>query len=169
MAHIRPLVAEDRGPIERITRTCGAFSPEEEAVCLDLVDATLHGSKEYEVVVAAEGENVLGFLTYGTDPIGQGVWEVYWIVTDANLQNRGVGSTLLAWLHEHVDGRMILIETGGKPAYEPQRRFYLKNGYREVSRIQDFYTPGDDLVVYRRDIVAPMEASTRGRVAETAR
>ena len=169
MRHIRPLVAEDRAAVDRITRTCGAFTADEETICLELIDAALHGSKEYEVVVACEGDNVLGFLTYGTDPIGRGVWEVYWIVTDPNLQNRGVGSALLSWLHDHVDGRMILIETGGRPAYEAQRRFYLKNGYREVSRIKDFYTPGDDLVVFRRDLVPVLESQSRGRVAEAAR
>jgi ribosomal protein S18 acetylase RimI-like enzyme len=167
--HIRPLIADDRTAVGRITTTCGAFTADEETVCLELIDATLAGSDEYEVVVAADGENVVGFLTYGTDPIGEGVWEVYWIVTDPALQNRGVGSALLSWLHDHVEGRMILIETGGKPAYENQRRFYEKNGYREVARVKDFYTPGDDLVVFRRDLILHSEAPSRGRVAEAAR
>ncbi len=167
--HVRPLIADDRAAIERMTAACGAFTAEEEKVCLELVDATLAGSDEYEVVVAVDGENVTGFLTYGTDPIGEGVWEVYWIVTDPALQNRGVGSALLSWLHDHVEGRMILIETGGKPAYAAQRRFYEKNGYGEVARVKDFYTAGDDLVVYRRDLVPHSEAPSRGRVAEAAR
>jgi GNAT superfamily N-acetyltransferase len=154
MVHIRPLAAADRPAIDGIARACGAFTPDEVRVCMELVDDALAGSMEYEVVVADDGGPV-GFLTFGTDAIGKGVWEVYWIVTRAERRGRGIGSALLGWLHDRLAGtgaRMVLIETSGQPGYEHQRRFYEKNGYREVARVKDFYKPEDDLVVFRRDL-----------------
>ena len=44
--------------------------------------------------------------------------------------------------------RLIVVETAGRAAYAPTRAFYEARGYRAVSRIPDFYAPGDDQVVY---------------------
>jgi hypothetical protein len=46
------------------------------------------------------------------------------------------------------NGRMIVIETASKPAYDRTRAFYLKYGCTEVARVPDFYAVGDDKVVY---------------------
>jgi hypothetical protein len=45
-------------------------------------------------------------------------------------------------------GRMIVIETASKPAYDKTRAFYLRYGCKEVARVPDFYAPRDDKVVY---------------------
>ena len=47
-------------------------------------------------------------------------------------------------------GKIILIETSGKPEYENERKFYTKNGYDVQTIIKDFYRSGDDLYVYRK-------------------
>jgi hypothetical protein len=41
-----------------------------------------------------------------------------------------------------------MVETSSQPKYERTRSFYLRLGYREVSRIPDFYKPGDDRISY---------------------
>jgi ribosomal protein S18 acetylase RimI-like enzyme len=146
----------DRPAIERIARSCGGFTDAEVEVCLSLLDLPA----EYEYAIArVEGEPV-GFLIYGTDPLAQGVWEVYWIATDGRRQRGGIGSALMRHMEQRVmgRGRMILLETSGQPAYAHQRGFYEKNGYREAARIRDFYKPGDDLIVYRKDVACPAGA-----------
>ena len=45
---------------------------------------------------------------------------------------------------------MILIETSSKPEYEKTRRFHSSRGYEEISRIPDFYEPGDDRLVLQK-------------------
>ncbi|MBI2932620.1 MAG: GNAT family N-acetyltransferase [Planctomycetes bacterium] len=143
---------EDKSAVERLLHECGGFVPHEVTVCLSLL-----GDPEYETaLVRDEQERPLGLVIYGTDPLAQGVWEIYWIATDGRCQRRGVGSALMRHVEESVGtrGRMILIETSGQPAYAYQRAFYEKNGYREAARIRDFYKPGDDLVVYRKDATA---------------
>jgi hypothetical protein len=51
-------------------------------------------------------------------------------------------------LIENLKGRMIVVETSGSSRYLSARQFHEKIGYCEVSRIKDFYTAGDDKVVY---------------------
>jgi hypothetical protein len=44
-------------------------------------------------------------------------------------------------------GRLAVIETSSRPAYERTRKFYLKHGYAVQARVADFYAPGDDRVI----------------------
>ena len=44
------------------------------------------------------------------------------------------------------------METSSKDLYSPTREFYLSIGYREVSRITDFYDVGDDRVTYAKTV-----------------
>ena len=43
-------------------------------------------------------------------------------------------------------------EGRARAEYEPTRGFYEARGYRAVSRIPDFYAPGDDQVVYTKSL-----------------
>jgi ribosomal protein S18 acetylase RimI-like enzyme len=148
---VEPYAPAARADVGRVARRSGGFTRAEVAVCLSLLDEP----DEYEVALArdASGSSV-GFVIYGADPLAKGVWGIYWIATDRKVQRGGIGTALMRHVEERVRhrGRMILIETSGQPAYASQRAFYEKNGYVEAARIRDFYKPGDDLVVYRRDI-----------------
>ena len=50
--------------------------------------------------------------------------------------------------------RVLLIEPSGLPDFAGQRAFYTGLGYHEEARIRDFYEPGDDKVVYWKDLLA---------------
>lgn len=105
--------------------------------------------KDYEFAVALDPDPV-GFIVWGEDACAEGVQEVYWIVS----ARPGVGTELMKHMETKIGGaRMCMLETSGKPGYDRQRRFYEKLGFHVVARVKDFYRPGDDLVVYRKDYV----------------
>ena len=96
---------------------------------------------------------MLGYACWGATPLAEGVHDLYWIAVDPRRQNTGVGRALLRAVEDAVRaerGRMLLIETGGKASYAPQRAFYRSCGYAEVARVPDFYRAGDDKVVFCR-------------------
>lgn len=83
----------------------------------------------------------------------EGTFDLYWIAVDPARQGTGIGRALLAAVEELVraeGGRMMLVETAGKPAYAATRAVYAACGYREVARVPDFYEDGDDKIVYAR-------------------
>jgi hypothetical protein len=43
--------------------------------------------------------------------------------------------------------RLIRVETSAQEAYGATRQFYARNAYAEAARIEDFYRPGDHLVM----------------------
>jgi D-alanine-D-alanine ligase len=155
--HLRSLSPHDRHPIEQLVVATRAFNAEEEAVALELVDEALakgEGSGYYFRVAAFEGK-VVGYTCYGPTPLTEGVYDLYWIAVDPELQGRGVGRELLRGAEADVrqrGGRMILIETAGKPSYAATRAFYERSDYREVARLPDYYAVGDDKVFYMRRV-----------------
>lgn len=154
---LRPLRAADRGPLTALLAATDAFRPDELEVAAELIDAGLRpGGDGYRFLVAEDEDEdgaVLGYACWGATPLAEDVHDLYWIAVDPRRQNRGVGRALLRAVEEAVRaarGRMLLIETGGKPTYAPQRAFYRSCGYDEVARVPDFYRAGDDKVVFCR-------------------
>jgi hypothetical protein len=49
-------------------------------------------------------------------------------------------------------GRLITVYTSSQEKYSLTRSFYFKRDYQEGARIHDYYRPGDDLVVYVKQI-----------------
>lgn len=153
---LRPLQAADRAPLERLLVGTAAFRPDEIVVAMELVDTGLTpGGGGYRFLVAEQDGRVAGYACFGATPCTLGTWDLYWIAVDASLQKSGIGRVLLERVERLVraeGGRMLLIETGGKPSYAGQRGFYLRMGYAEVARVPDFYEDGDDRVIYRKKL-----------------
>ena len=52
-----------------------------------------------------------------------------------------------------VDGRwLVVVETSSRADYAPTRGFYEARGYSRTATIPAYYAPGDDLVVYTKDL-----------------
>lgn len=101
---------------------------------------------------------MLGYACFGPHPLTQGTYDLYWIVVDPDAQGRGIGHALLSRVEAEVrarGGRLLLVETSGTPAYVPARRFYEASGYRCEAAIHDFYAPGDDLLIFSKDLAQP--------------
>lgn len=152
---IRNLIPDDRNKIEKILVDTGNFNDDEVKIALELIDVYINNKeqKDYEIFTDEDDETkeVRGYVCIGPRPLTEGTYDLYWIAVNPAIQSKGVGSGLVKYIEEHIknkNGRLILIETSGKPGYEKERKFYEKNNYGLLYRIKDFYRPGDDLVVY---------------------
>jgi ribosomal protein S18 acetylase RimI-like enzyme len=90
---------------------------------------------------------------------------------DPKAQGRGIGHALLARAESKVrarGGRLLLIETSDTAAYASARRLYETSGYCLEAVVHDFYAPGDNLLIFAKNlglIQIPQEALS---VYETA-
>lgn len=155
---IRPLSGADRARVEAMTWATPLFRPEEIPVALDVFNAATGVGRpadpDYETA-GAEVDGVLtGWICWGPTPCTQGTFDLYWIVVDVASQGQGIGGALVEEMERRVSGRarLIVVETGGRPDYEPTRAFYAARGYQVASTIADYYASGDDLVVFVKRI-----------------
>ena len=153
---IRELIQGDRGKIKDILDDTGNFSDEEIKIALELIDVYLNDKEQtdYEIFTDEDEDgsgNVRGYVCIGPRPLTKGTYDLYWIAVNPGVQSKGIGSGLIKYIEDHLrekKGRLVLIETSGKPSYEKERKFYEKNLYTELVNIKDFYNVGDGLIIY---------------------
>lgn len=150
---MRELKPTDIVPLTRILETTGAFTPEEVAVAVELLQIVINDPRQQDYLVAvADLDNVVaGYVLYGPVPLTQGNYDLYWIAVDPQAQGSGVGRQLMVHVEDQVrqrNGRMICLETSSQGSYQRTRKFYDQAGYLEESRIRDFYKPSDDRITY---------------------
>ena len=151
---INTAIESDGPQIRDIAARAGVFSQEEVECVADLWEDYLTTGPVvggYNFLVDRDGDQILGFACYGPRDLTSGVFDLYWIAVDSTTHRNGVGRRLLDATEEAVrqaGGRMLIAETSGTSHYEPTRKFYLGMGYMSEATIRDFYTEGDDLVIF---------------------
>ena len=153
---LRNLTAADRDRIEEISRAVGLFRADEIPVALEVFDGAVAGSSDYLALGAVHDGRLAGWICWGPTPCTLGTYDLYWMAVDPTLHGGGVGTALLHAMESRLAGvaRLVVVETAGRTDYAPTRGFYEARGYRAVSRIPDFYAPGDDQVVYTKSLAA---------------
>ncbi|HVH67127.1 MAG TPA: GNAT family N-acetyltransferase [Gemmatimonadales bacterium] len=152
---LRPVDRAQRARLEQITAATGLFRPAEVAIAVQLLDEALAGDDDYRFLGAYAGEELVGYACWGPTPGTTGTFDLYWIVVDPAWQRNGVGSRLLSAVEHQLttdDGRLIVVETSSRAPYAPTRAFYERRGYTEGARLPGYYAPGDDLVIYLKDL-----------------
>jgi predicted N-acetyltransferase YhbS len=152
---LRDLTAADRGRIEEITRAVGVFHDSETTVALEVFDAMAAGSPDYLALGAEQDGRLAGWICWGPTPCTIGTYDLYWMAVDPALQGSGIGTALVREMEHRLEGlaRLVIVETAGRPDYQPTRDFYKARGYRPAASIKDFYAPGDDQVVFVKRLV----------------
>jgi len=152
---IRPTVAAETPILIAIAEGTGVFKPFEIIALQEVLDDyPEHANTQGHRAITDEKDGqVRGFAYYAPAAMADRTWYLYWIAVNRQIQARGVGSSLLHQVEEDIrsqNGRLLLIETSSLPHYELTRKFYLKHGYEQAAVLKDFYSDGDDMVVFRR-------------------
>ncbi len=129
-------------------------------VALSLIDESFAKPDDpdpYRFVVAeaAAERRVVGYVCFGTTPLTTGTYDLYWIAVDPTFQGGGVGSLLVDAVLDAMraaGGRLLLIETSSRAEYARTREFYDRAGMTLEARVRDFYSPGDDRLIYARRV-----------------
>jgi ribosomal protein S18 acetylase RimI-like enzyme len=150
-----PVERAHRAPLEALTRATGRFREAEVATAVELLDGALAGDDDYRFVGAFDGADLVGYACWGPTPGTEGTADLYWIVVAPSQQGAGVGSQLLREVERRLQeggGRLVVVETSSRTDYAPTRGFYEGRGYGRVAVIPAYYAPGDDLVIYLKDL-----------------
>ena len=92
-----------------------------------------------------------GYYCIGETPMTEATYDLYWIAVDPQAHGRGIGKQLLRHCEEFIKSRggsLVIAETSSLDKYVKTRAFYERNRYTQASRIKDYYSRGDDLVVF---------------------
>jgi GNAT superfamily N-acetyltransferase len=145
---------EDRGKVEEILRSTDFFYEFEIATALEIADETIALGEEksgYYWMKAVDEGGLVAFANFGKNDFSVHSWELYWIAVDNKSRHRKLGSELLKACEikvKELGGKILWIETAGRPLYAPTEAFYRRNGYELAASLKDFYGPGDPKQIY---------------------
>ena len=160
LVRIREMTAADIPAILSLLEASGAFRPAEVSVAREVLchAAAGFGVGPYASFVADCRGQILGWVCHSETACTEGTFDIHWLAVAPACQGHGIGMQLaLSAIGDIAQrgGRLVLVETSGRPDYSGTRAFYEKLGFREMSRVAHFYAAGDDKVVY--GIAAPAE------------
>ncbi len=152
---LRPVERAHRARLETLVRDTGLFREAEVRTAVELLDEALDGDDDYRFLGAFDGDELAGFACYGPTPVANGTFDLYWIAVDRKRQGSGIGTQLVTAVEAALaaaGGRLIVVETSSRAEYDPTRKFYEAKGYTTIALIPGYYAPGDDLVIYLKDL-----------------
>jgi ribosomal protein S18 acetylase RimI-like enzyme len=160
---LRSLERGHRARLEALVAGTKVFRPSEVAIAVELLDRAAAGDDDYRFVGAFDGDDMVGYACWGPTPGTEGTFDLYWIAVDASRQGGGVGSQLLAHVERTLQaggGRLIVVETSSRADYAPTRAFYERRGYARAATLPGYYAPGDNLVIYLKELTDGVLAGT---------
>ena len=150
---IRKACPQDRATVLSMLSKTGFFRQPELKVAEEVFDdaVTKGPNCDYQSFICYQQDMPLGWICFGPAPCTVGAFDIYWLVVEPQTQRRGIGSSLMRFAMETIrgnNGRMILVETSGSERYVSTRRFYERMGFCQAAVVKDFYSIGDDKVIY---------------------
>ena len=152
---IHPLTVKEKSAVMRILQDTPEFLPPEVIIAEELIDAFLEDTETsgYYIYIAEIDGEIAGYICYGNTPLTEATWDIYWVAVAHDKRGSGVGRILMKHAEDDIKkmhGKLIMVETSGKPEYNKTRRFYDTLNYQRVCQIPDYYAPGDDLVLFSK-------------------
>jgi ribosomal protein S18 acetylase RimI-like enzyme len=146
---LRPVTAHDTSSVVDLVVAAGMFSREDAQF---LHEALLpHGDGTTCLVEDADDRGLASVLLYRPEEAADRVYDLTMIAVRPDLQGGGRGGRLVRHAEEDLrrrGQRMLVVRTSGTPRYDRTRAFYRSLGYTEHPPVADYWTDGDDLVLY---------------------
>jgi ribosomal protein S18 acetylase RimI-like enzyme len=150
---IRPL---KRGDLERVGYLVDSNDMFPSVLLDDMTAPFFAGNTENHRWLVFEKGQVDGVAYYVPEQLTDGTWNLLLIAVDPARHGSGIGSSLMRFVERVLekDGqRILLVETSGTQRFERTRSFYKMLGYDTEARIRDYYSAGDDKVIFRKSLV----------------
>jgi GNAT superfamily N-acetyltransferase len=158
MAVLKSIGPADRDAVESILRSTDFFYEFEIDTALGIFDETIEKGMEgsgYYWITIVDDDGLVAFANYGKNDFSTHSWDLYWIAVHNNSRNKKLGSVLLKAVEDDVrelGGKILWIETSGRPLYASTEAFYRRNGYELAASLREFYGPGDPMQIYRKEL-----------------
>jgi ribosomal protein S18 acetylase RimI-like enzyme len=106
-------------------------------------------------LVIHDENGVAGFAYCEPERMTDNTFNLLAIAVDPSRQRGGLGSAIVMALTEslaQIGGRILLVETSSLPKYVGTRAFYDGLGFTREACIREFYSIGEDKIIFWRKL-----------------
>ena len=150
---LRACTAADGTAVADLVVAAGMFSREDAGF---LAEGGLGAGDDGGTCVVEDAEDGAGLasvLYYRPEEAADRAFDLTMIAVRPDLQGGGRGAALMRHAEDDLrrrGQRLLVVRTSGTSQYDRTRAFYRGLGYAEHSCVADYWTDGDDLVVFSK-------------------
>ncbi|XOV66508.1 MAG: GNAT family N-acetyltransferase [Fluviicola sp.] len=146
---LRPATQSDVLAMKSVVDSCNLFPSE-------YLDGMMEGyfknpnSEELWFVKTLETKPV-GIAYCVPEKFTEGTFNLLAIGVHEKMQGTGIGSEIMHFVENQLrsnGARILIVETSGAEEFKLTRKFYVNLGYTEEATIRDFWTEGEDKVIF---------------------
>jgi GNAT superfamily N-acetyltransferase len=146
---VRPTESHDIAALQLVLEGTELFPS---VMLPDMINGFLSGQAPDEIWLTCEWNGTsIGFCYAVQEELTEGTYNMLAIAVLPSVQSKGAGSAIISALEEMLrdQGHRILIaDTSGADEFAKTRAFYEMKGYTQEARIRDFWSAGNDKIVY---------------------
>ncbi|MDX2093756.1 MAG: GNAT family N-acetyltransferase [Kofleriaceae bacterium] len=157
---IRTATPDDSSFVSAVGVAAGMFPADDTSVTDQMMAAYFAGKRDEGHVCLidelAEGAERVAMAYVEPVRATDGTWELLMIAVHPSHQSRGRGAALVRHVEQALreqGQRLLLVQTSSEASYARTRAFYVACGYEQAAQISNYYAPGVDMVLFRKDLV----------------
>ncbi len=147
---LRPLRADDIPAVVDLVVAAGMFTAQEAGFLREELAPREDGATCL-VEDTPTGAGLASVLFYRPEEAADRAFDLTMIGVRPDLQGTGRGRALMRHAEQDLRDRgqrLLVVRTSGTDQYAGTRAFYRRLGYTEHTRVPDYWTDGDDLVLF---------------------
>ena len=149
---MRSIARGDAPAVVDLVVAAGMFTRDDAGFLLEALEP--EGNTTCLVEDADDGAGLASVILYRPEEAADRAYDLTMIAVRPDLQRGGRGAALMRHAEDDLreqGQRLLVVRTSGTAQYDRTRAFYRKLGYTEHTRVPDYWTDGDDLVLFTTD------------------
>jgi len=149
MAKIRKVEKRDLPALKAVLDSIDLFPSE---MLDDMIADYFNNPNSADIwLTTIENDVPISIAYCAPEKLTKGTYNLYAIGVNSNIQSKGVGSELMHYIEQLLQNkghRILIVETSSSSDFAETRNFYEKLNYTKEAVIRDFWSEGDDKVIY---------------------
>lgn len=150
---IRKVLKEDLNYLKKVLDSIELFPSE---ILEDMISDYFNNPDTQDIWFTAIENNIPISIGYcAPEKLTEGTFNLYAIGVKKDIQGNGIGGKMMAYLEKYLQekgNRILIVETSGTDDFQLTRKFYENLNYTKEAILRDFWSDGDDKVIYWKKI-----------------